>query len=1382
MHDFLIFLGKKALSDFRLHKLQQELSNQIQLTTHALAYPTKITHIAAISARAGIHNFENPPSSIEISCHEIYLVKANLDNKDIQKIEQLLNAKKISELTLNDQQILVAPRLGTTSPWSSKATEIAKRCGLDEIEIIEKCTYFEANEAISPIYDLIHDKMIESTIKNIETLSKIFHKQSGSTFKEVDISQSGIDSLKKINVDIGLALSDSEINYLFKNYQKQGKNPTDIELMMFAQANSEHCRHKIFNADFIIDDKPQDKTMFQLIKDTYKKSPQNVLVAYNDNSSVIAGTTFQRFYADSTSHQYNFNEEETHVLMKVETHNHPTAIEPFAGAATGSGGEIRDEGATGRGSKPKAGLSGFTVSYLNLPNTNEISTYGKPQHIKSALDIMLQGPIGSASFNNEFGRPNLCGYFRSFEQNINGVYYGYHKPIMIAGGYGNINAVNVKKSDVVAQTLIIQIGGPGFLIGLGGGSISSMAGGDNKEDLDFNSVQRANPEIERRAQEVIDACSFLGTNNPILSIHDVGAGGLSNAVPELVHGSNMGGEFELRKIPIYDENMSPLEIWCNESQERYVLAIRPEHLEIFAKICARENCPYSILGTATPEQKIVLHDDKFNNNPINIESNVLFGSPPKTIKNVKSTCTSSGASPRNSPPQEHESIDLSSQQILESTSLSLQRKLESTKMNNLDLKEAIYKVLSHPTVASKSFLITIGDRSVGGHTIRDQMVGKWQVPVADCAITAFGYTTHNGEAMSMGERTPLATLNPEASGRMAVAESLTNLASCYIKNINDVKLSANWMASSGSETQDVALYNTVRSVSELCQKLNIAIPVGKDSLAMKMRWEENNTTKEVISPVSLIVSAFATTPDGRRHKTPELEKYTNSTLILISLNNKIRLGGSILQECYHAITNNIHTNENNFEQVKEPSSQLLISSLQLLSQQPSSHGAGSTLLKQHDINDTPDIDDAQSLANLFSLISRLHQDTLILAYHDKSDGGMLATICEMIFASRIGITLNLATNNIIETLFNEEIGIVLQVKNENLDRIHKLVLEKNLLLTRIGEINLDQDNLLITNHNKIVINEERKTLQQTWNMVSHKIQKLRDNPECADSELKTIEKANTGLFSNISFDLKELAIAKVNIAHRPRIAILREQGVNGHIEMAAAFTLAGFEAIDVHMNDLLLGNTNLKNFTGLVACGGFSYGDVLGAGLGWANSILFNQKLKDEFTNFFNRRETFSLGVCNGCQMMANLRNIIPGAEHFPLFKQNISAQFEARLTMVQINNSSSILFKDMHHSQLPIIVSHGEGLVTYTKNITPCNIALQYIDYNGHPTEDYPYNPNGSLHGVTGITSTDGRCTIMMPHPERIFRTQQMSWHDTSWGEISPWFKMFKNAYAFTK
>ncbi|MFO0320741.1 MAG: phosphoribosylformylglycinamidine synthase, partial [Neisseriaceae bacterium] len=928
----------------------------------------------------------------------------------------------------------------------------------------------------------------------------------------------------------------------------------------------------------------------------------------------------------------------------------------------------------------------------------EYTVNDKPNHIKSALDIMIEAPIGGASFNNEFGRPNLGGYFRSFEQQVNNKHYAYHKPIMIAGGFGNINVNNLQKKEVIDNALIIQLGGPGFLIGLGGGSASSMASGTNLEELDFNSVQRSNPEMERRCQEVIDTCSSLNENNPILSIHDIGAGGLSNAVPELIHASNKGGKFELRNIPIYDTSMSPLEIWCNESQERYVLAISSDKLDTFATICKRENCPFAVLGHATYAKQLVINDDKYNNKPIDIDIDILLGKPPKTIKTVDYNTN-----------------------IINSV----------LDVNTIDFSEAAYKVISHPTVSNKSFLITIGDRSVGGMTVRDQMVGRWQIPISDCAITLLGYNEYAGEVASMGERTPVAILNPEASCRMAVAESITNISSAYINKINDIKLSANWMASCGSENQDAMLYKAVEATSLLCQQLNIAIPVGKDSLSMKMQWDN----KQVISPVSLIISAFATTSDVRQHKTPVLLDYNSSKLILLSLNEKQRLGGSILQECY------------------------------------SSFGG-----------ETSDVDEPSTLANLFNLIQKLHKENIILAYHDRSDGGLFATLCEMIFASRIGIELYINEKcNVNQFMFNEEIGVVLQIDDNHVDELIILAKTHNIHYEILGNININNDNFNINQGQNLVFNDTRENLQKAWSQISHKIQRLRDNPECADSELNVIlDKNNKGLFSKPNFNINKLTPPNIN-SSKPRIAILREQGVNGHIEMAAAFTSAGFDAYDVHINDILSGKFTLTEFQAIAACGGFSYGDVLGAGTGWAKSILFNSKLKDEFSHFFNRSDTFALGVCNGCQMMAQLKDIIPHAENYPIFTKNKSQQFEARLCMVEINNSPSILFKNMQGSQLPIVVSHGEGYASFG-NITIDNslVAMRYIDNNGVTSETYPYNPNGSSNGITAITNKDGRFTIMMPHPERIVRTTQMSWHDKSFGRYSPWFKMFLNAREF--
>ena len=1264
-----IIYGKTALSEFRLKKISQLLSTNT------------------------------------LKVDEVYLIltKAKLGSKRQDKLEQLLDGKLIHHLEINNHNIIVAPRFGTVSPWSSKATEIANNCGFDEVLRIEKVIYYQSNIDLDQVYTLIYDKMTQSIIENNQQLNQLFAKPLAKLYTEIDILTQGKKPLEIANLRMGLALSSEEIDYLFENYTKINKNITDVELMMFAQANSEHCRHKIFNSNFIINGIKQDKTLFQMIKDTYENAKKNILVAYNDNSSVINGTQFSEFYPDFNTHQYQFIKSTSHILMKVETHNHPTAIEPFAAAATGSGGEIRDEGATGRGSKPKAGLCGFSVSKLNL-NAHRLkqndNNYGKPNHIQSAMNIMLKGPIGCASFNNEFGRPNLLGYFRSFEQEVSGIHYGYHKPIMLAGGYGQISENQVTKKEIPNGALIIQLGGPSFLIGIGGGSASSMAGGENSQELDFNSVQRSNPEIQRRCQEVINSCISLGLNNPILSIHDVGAGGLSNALPELVHGSNKGGKFELQSIPSFDSSMSPLEIWCNEAQERYVLAILASDLETFSEICKRENCPFAVVGTATADQQLILNDNNYKNTPINMSTNILLGNIPKIAKDVG----------------------------LKSTEI-----IHPLNIKTIHIEDALYKVIAHPTVASKSFLITIGDRSVGGHTVRDQMIGKWQIPVSDNAITATGYNEISGEVVAIGERTPIATLNARASGRMAVAESITNICSAKINTINDIKFSANWMASCGSDNQDALLYDTVCAVSELCQKLNIAIPVGKDSLSMKMKWSDNNKNKEVISPISVIISAFAPTPDISCHLTPELQADEGSHLILVGLNDKTRLGGSILQECFDKLG-----------------------------------GA------------TPDIDDALSLNNLFSCLQEINQ--YAKAYHDKSDGGLITVLCEMIFASRIGITLDLNVANLIEFLFNEEIGVVLQIPEMQIDVVSELISKYKLYMCKLGKINLQNDKLVIHNKSQIIIHEPRIKLQESWSQVSYGMQKLRDNPECAESEFKLIETKNRGLFTKLNFDIKQIQTPAIHLS-KPKIAILREQGVNGHMEMAASFVKAGFNATDVHLNDIKSGRFNLNDFKGIAICGGFSYGDVLGAGRGFANSILFNSELKDKFSIFFNRPDTFGIGVCNGCQMMAHLSEIIPGSQNFPTFTPNVSEQFEARLVMVEIARSPSILFKDMAGSQIPIIVSHGEGYANLqnlsTMNSKPIAV-LNYIDNSGHITENYPYNPNGSPEGIAGVCNSDGRFTLIMPHPERTFRTCQMSWHDKSWGKMSPWFKLFLNAREF--
>ncbi len=1263
---------------------------------------------------------QNLPVNTTLSGVEIYLL---LHNKpiDIDKIAKLLDGDYVSDIKIDAYHVLVSARIGTTSPWSSKATEILHNCGFGDVIKIERGVYYTANIPLSEYRDIFHgkiyDKMTEDLFDTPHQIQEIFNNKTGGSYKIIDILKDGRDALINANKTMGLALSIEEIDYLFDKYITINRNPTDVELMMFGQINSEHCRHKIFNATFVINGVPQDKTLFQLIKDTFKHAPANILVAYSDNSSVIKGFNSLQLSPSFNNNIYDFSSLDTHTLMKVETHNHPTMIAPHPGAATGSGGEIRDEGATGRGSKPKAGLTGYSVSNLNLDNLelNHDVSY-KPRHIKSALDIMIEAPIGAASFNNEFGRPNLCGYFQSFNQVVNGINYGYHKPIMIAGGLGSIFEQNLHKKDIDAGMLVIALGGPGFLIGLGGGALSSMASGTNSEHLDFNSVQRANPEMERRAQEVISTCTSLLDDNPIVSIHDVGAGGLSNAVPELIHNKNFGGKFELRDIDIKDHSMSPLEIWCNESQERYVLTIHKKDLILFDEICKRENCPYSVIGVVTQDGTLTLHDSKYNNTPISLDMEMLFGKTPVIVKNVKYT----------------EELPILNE------------------LPDVTLMDAIYKVISHPTVSNKSFLITIGDRTVGGYTVRDQMVGKWQVPVSDVAITSSSYVGFTGEAMSMGQKTSIATLNVTASVKMALAESITNISACFIPHLNDIKISANWMAScgmanggigngsGGDNSQDAKLYMATKELSLFCQKLNIAIPVGKDSLSMKTKWGD----REVISPVSLIVSAFAPVVDVRIHQTPQISGDKDTSLVLIGVDNHHRLGGSILQECYNKI--------------------------------------GSS---------TPNIDDDMLFIQLFKLIQKLHQDGYILAYHDRSDGGLIATICEMIFVSRLGVNIlvpnEVGTDSLLSFLFNEEIGVIIEVNNTHLDEIFELIKTHGLYGVQIGEINLAHDNLSIHHKNEVVFTDTRINLQKKWNEVGRQIKLLRDNPECVSSEHDVeLDPNNTGLFFKPTFDMNGVNKndgMRVNLKlTKPKVAILREQGVNGHNEMAAAFHLAGFEAYDVHMRDLVNKKFDLRNFEGMVACGGFSYGDVLGAGSGWAKSILFNEYLKDMFEEFFIKPNTFGLGVCNGCQMMTQLKELIPGASSFPdkIIKNN-SEQFEARFTMVRINKTPSIFFTGMDGSYLPIVVSHGEGrAIGGDGNL----VVMQYVDSQGKPTNVYPYNPNGTENGATAFCNADGRFTIMMPHPERIFRTVQLSWCDVNYSqcEYSPWNKIFQNAYQY--
>ena len=1239
--------------------------------------------------------------------------------------------------------LCVLPRLGTISPWSSKATDIAEHCGLSKIQRIERgiAVYARktdgsdlsaAEQAI--LLPLIHDRMTEEVFSSLDAGRELFRHFEPKPFLTVDVLGGGKEALLKANSEFGLALSDDEIDYLVENFNKLGRNPSDVELTMFAQANSEHCRHKIFNADFIIDGQKQDYSLFGMIRETHKAAPAGTVVAYSDNSSVIEGADIGRFYPQAGSAEYAFSQETTHILMKVETHNHPTAISPVPGAATGSGGEIRDEGATGRGSKPKAGLAGFTVSNLNIPGAEqpwEAQPYGKPDRIASALDIMIEGPIGAAAFNNEFGRPNICGYFRTFEEDVNGERRGYHKPIMIAGGLGNISALHVKKNGLPDGSLLIQIGGPGMLIGMGGSAASSMSTGDNAANLDFDSVQRGNPEIQRRAQEVIDRCWQLADNNPVLSIHDVGAGGISNAFPELVNDAGQGAVFNLRKVNIEEKGMAPKEIWSNESQERYVLAINPADLLAFEAICERERCPFAVVGRVTDEKQLVLADDHFGNKPVDMPMNVLLGKPPKMTRDVS----------RIAPV------------------------LTTFDTSDLELKEAAYRVLRLPSVADKSFLINIGDRTVGGFTARDQMVGPWQVPVADVAVTAMAYEGYLGEAMAMGERTPLALISGPASGRMAVGEALTNIAAAPIAKLSDVKLSANWMAPAGHPGEDANLYDTVAAVGlELCRELGVSIPVGKDSLSMKTVWEEAGDAKQVVAPLSLVISAFAPVTDIRKTLTPELQSGMDSDLILIDLGDgKCRLGGSALAQVYKQVG-----------------------------------------------NFAPDIVNVPHLKSFFSTVQQLNAEGKLLAYHDRSDGGLFATISEMMFASHVGVTLEVdelcierrrrqrqqdeitaedvvrdANARIMGVLFNEELGAVLQVKRSDTAAVIAAFANVDIRseLHVIGSTNHD-DKLKIKARNRLVLEESRVDLHKAWSETSWRIQRLRDNPAGADAEYARLsDKQDKGLSAKLTFDLnQDIAAPFIASGIRPKIAILREQGVNGHVEMAAAFTRAGFTAVDVHMSDIISGRIQLASFQGLAACGGFSYGDVLGAGEGWAKSILFNPAARAQFEAFFGRTDTFGLGVCNGCQMMANLSGIIPGAAHWPKFTRNQSEQFEARLVMAELTKSPSLFFGEMAGSRIPVVVSHGEGFANFSQqgDISKAIVAMRYVDSHGKTTEVYPANPNGSPQGIAGVTTADGRFSIMMPHPERVIRTVQNSWHPDDWQDDGAWMRMFRNARQF--
>ncbi len=1329
--------GGNALSPFRAQQLQPALQ---AIHPKIAGIAARFVHLVATDA---------PPT------HE-----------QQQRLAALLTYGDPYQGPLDGAAIIVTPRLGTVSPWASKATDIARNCGL-ALRRIERATEFRIQiqsgllgkptlsaEQQAQVAALLHDRMTESVLFDLADVQALFTELPPQPMEHVDVLTGGRAALEAANTQWGLALADDEIDYLVTAFTGLARNPTDVELMMFAQANSEHCRHKIFNAQFTIDGVAQDKSLFGMIRHTHQTSPQHTVVAYSDNASVMEGHVVEKFLAKMASKadgisasSYQKESAVQHVLMKVETHNHPTAISPFPGASTGAGGEIRDEGATGRGSEPKAGLTGFTVSKLWGGASDQEG--GKPSHIASPLQIMTEGPLGGAAFNNEFGRPNLAGYFREYEQTVAGVARGYHKPIMIAGGLGSIDARLTQKIEFPAGSLLVQLGGPGMRIGMGGSAASSMATGQNAAELDFDSVQRGNPEIERRAQEVINHCWALGTDNPILAIHDVGAGGLSNAFPELTNDAGRGARFDLRAVQLEESGMAPKEIWSNESQERYVLAIAPESLELFRAFCERERCPFAVIGTATEERQLVLEDPAAQAEdqklPVDMPMSVLLGKPPKMHRDVTT----------------------------------VQRQFTPIDLTGVPLQKAVIDVLSHPTVASKRFLITIGDRTVGGLTHRDQMVGPWQVPVADCAVTLADYKGFAGEAMAMGERTPLAAINAPASGRMAVAEAITNLLAAPIE-LPRVKLSANWMAACGEPGEDAALYATVKAVGlELCPQLGVSIPVGKDSLSMRTQWKDDTGAKKnVVSPVSLIVTSFATLQDVRGTLTPQLDAIEeDTTLVLVDLGKgQCRMGGSILG--------------------------------QVLDQ------AGDTV---------PDLDDAKDLVNLVNAVNALRAQGQILAYHDRSDGGLLAAVAEMAFAGHVGVALNvdmLVTEGdgihdsrmdtgdaknwagqvsarreelTLKALFNEELGVVLQVKTSERNDVMQTLRAHGLSACShfIGKtrplsspIDAGKGELQVWRDAKSVFSAKLEDLHQVWDSVSWQICQRRDNPACADAEHAAAgAPADPGLHVHLTFDpAQDVAAPYLNLS-KPKVAVLREQGVNSHVEMAYAFTEAGFEAHDVHMTDLQSGRARLEDFQGIVACGGFSYGDTLGAGIGWARSITFNRVLAAQFQGFFARQDTFGLGVCNGCQMFAELADIIPGAQDWPRFTTNQSERFEARLSLVEVLESPSLFLQGMADSRLPIAVAHGEGYANfkYRGNADKAIAAMRFVDNAGAATEQYPFNPNGSPGGLTAVTTADGRFTAMMPHPERVFRNIQMSWmdHVAAGGQeaFSPWMRLWRNA-----
>ncbi|WP_147199225.1 phosphoribosylformylglycinamidine synthase [Pantoea sp. CCBC3-3-1] len=1248
-------------------------------------------------------------------------VSAPLNGDEKARLQRLLKyGPSLAEHIPEGRLLLVTPRPGTISPWSSKATDIAHNCDLPQVLRLERglAFYVKAPQLTetqwSQLAALLHDRMMEVVLSELSQAEQLFAHHEPAPLNSVDILGEGRVALEQANRKLGLALAEDEIDYLLAAFEKLGRNPNDIELYMFAQANSEHCRHKIFNADWIIDGEQQPKSLFKMIKNTFEKTPDHVLSAYKDNAAVMEGSQVGRFYAD-TQNKYDFHQEDTHILMKVETHNHPTAISPWPGAATGSGGEIRDEGATGRGAKPKAGLVGFSVSNLRIPGFEQPweEDFGKPDRIVTALDIMTEGPLGGAAFNNEFGRPALNGYFRTYEEQVNshnGVELrGYHKPIMLAGGIGNIRADHVQKGEITVGAKLIVLGGPAMNIGLGGGAASSMASGQSDADLDFASVQRDNPEMERRCQEVIDRCWQLGQDNPILFIHDVGAGGLSNAMPELVSDGERGGRFNLRDILSDEPGMSPLEVWCNESQERYVMAVAPEKLALFAELCERERAPFAVIGEATEEMHLSLDDSHFDNKPIDMPLDVLLGKTPKMTRDVSS----------------------------------LKAQGEPLAREGITVADAVHRVLHLPSVAEKTFLITIGDRSVTGMVARDQMVGPWQIPVANCAVTTASLDSYYGEAMSLGERAPVALLDFAASGRLAVGEAITNIAATQIGSLKRIKLSANWMAAAGHPGEDAGLYEAVKAVGEeLCPALGITIPVGKDSMSMKTRWQHGTEQREMTSPLSLVITAFARVEDVRRTVTPQLQTQEDNALLLIDLGKGVNaLGATALSQVYRQLGD-------------EPA----------------------------------DVRDAQQLSGFFNAMQALVAAGKLLAYHDRSDGGLLVTLAEMAFTGHCGVEADIASlgSDALAALFNEELGAVIQVAAADRAQVEQVFADNGLAdcVHFLGRA-LQGDRFVITSGDSAVYSESRTTLRTWWAETTWQMQRLRDNPDCADQEHEAKKNdLDPGLNVKLTFKPEEdVAAPFIATGARPKVAVLREQGVNSHVEMAAAFHRAGFDAVDVHMSDLLAGRRGLEDFQTLVACGGFSYGDVLGAGEGWAKSILFNERVRDEFETFFHRPQTLALGVCNGCQMMSNLRELIPGSEAWPRFVRNQSERFEARFSLVEVAASPSLLLDGMVGSQMPIAVSHGEGFVEVRDEAHLAQlehkglVALRFVDNFGKVTQQYPANPNGSPNGITAVTNESGRVTIMMPHPERVFRTVSNSWHPAEWGEDSPWMRIFRNA-----